>query len=277
MNNNKSANSLGELLKNSRQKSLRKVGGKDFTPQTLSNYERGATLPPKELLPSLARHYEIPVDKLESAYLSSMVRQLKGQLLIQPFLSALDTLVEGDHVIASTQQSITLDEPIFMKKILGLLSKGINFTYLAHIPTDKTQLDQESPWTTNHHTIARILVSARNISQEKNTKGKMSYFIIGYPDKVDFAYLRPFGALLYFDRQEDITHRTPELWSELRSANGEYSWQECEPSFLTQTRYWLTGRCDLPPSASNFNQAKIPEANKRKIKIFSLDEFANKR
>ena len=101
---------LGDLLKRQRgDRSLRDVGGCEFTAQGLSNYEQGYRLPRREKLPLLADLYGINFADLEAAFYSSIDQVTKTPLLREPFLDLLKSVQPKDHVLVIGQRSATTD------------------------------------------------------------------------------------------------------------------------------------------------------------------------
>ena len=269
---------FGNFLRDWRYKlglSLRAVAGDQFSPQTLSNYETGQSLPKEEVLPKLASLYQAPLDKVSATYFVSVSQALSGPLPSEPFFDLLKSVQKGDHLITITQTSIFTEEPRLARdKLLGILNAGANFTYVAYLPSSKTS-GSDTGWPNNHAAAAEIIQRELGInsSPKKKGRGQVNYLFIGRPDDEDFRYLRGFGACNFLCRAEDDETYDSGMWLEVKSADGTRAWTSCDYGVLSETREWLVQRCGVELPSSQFNEKAVAERKERDVRMLSLDQF----
>lgn len=271
----KFGNFLRDRRKNGLGLSLKDVGGGSFSSQSLSNYERGLSLPPQDALPTLAECYQVNEKTITDIYSVSLGEMLSGPIAAPPFFDSLKSARRGDHVVTITQTSIFVETPRYVKDVLiNFLNVGANFTYVAYLPRSNSS-QRYSGWADNHDEGARVIQRelGREPSPENRGRGRVNFLLIGHPDENDFLYLKGYGACNYLCREQSDEFFESEMWLETKAPDGRHSWSACDYGLLSETHDWLSNRCGLALPGNSLKDDRIADRDGRQVRMLSLEEF----
>ena len=267
---------LSNLLRRTRESSgvtLSEFSRKCGCPrQTLSNYERGASLPKRSWLNRISDWYNIPLDQLEGAYISSGPTVISGAYAEVPYEDALQTLGRDDHFVTVTQKSIVTEDRGVATFIAGMIAKGAWFSFVAYLPRRGSP---DRTWHSNHREAAWTLSQELDLAGVSASSQKLQYILIGSPTPRDFAFLRAEGAIMMAARSERSRHEPFQAWSQLPTVDRERAWVPSNETLVGELRHWLTFECGIELPRRKAKAVKRATRS-RQLRHLTLEELLGK-